>query len=115
MNITYTLKEKKLSENDDISYACVLKEVQSIEQKSDSFVAMELDYQTNYTLKELEMIAGYYLIKRSRRKKRQFVKELVEFENNIENEEIVFRRKLMWSYLDELLEDNYLRKFVVLN
>ena len=115
MNITYTLKEKPQSSGDNISYESVLRAVEKVEKTSDVFLAMELDYQTNYTLKELERIAGYYSLKRSRKKKHPFVKELVEFENNIENEEIVFRRKLMWSYLEELLEDNYLRKFIVLN
>ena len=113
MSITCKIKEPPLSKN-ATSYESVMNEINTIEQKMDCFVAMNLDYKTNYTLKELEMIGGYYSIKRRRMRKDEFIKELVDFENNLENEDIVHRRKLMWSYLDELLEDNYLRKFIVL-
>ena len=114
-NIVFTLKEKDGAEKDKITYETLLKDIEEKETAMDDFVAMEVDYFENYTLKELEKIGGYYDIPRKRKKKKKYIREIVQFEKNIENEEIVYRRKLMWSYMQELLEDKYLSKFIVFN
>ena len=114
-NIVFTLKEKDAAEKEQITYETLLKDIEEKENNMDDFVAMEMDYFTNYTLKELERIGGYYGLLRKRRKKELYVNDIVRFENNIENEELVYRRKLMWSYMQELLEDKYLSKFIVFN
>jgi len=114
-NIVFTLKEKESAEKEKITYEALLKDIEEKETNMDDFVAMEIDYFTNYTLKELERIGGYYGLRRKRKKKELFVNDIVRFEKNIENEDIVYRRKLMWSYMLELLEDKYLSKFIVFN
>ena len=113
-NIVFSMKEKK-SRTDSVTYDDLLKEVEKEETAMDDFVAEELNYFENYTLKDLELIGGYYGLLRKRKKKKDYINDIVRYEKNIENEEEVFQRKLKWSYLQELLEDKYLSKFIVLN
>ena len=75
-------------------------------------IAQEIDYQTNYTKKDLDKIADYYNINK-RKKKIELVEDIVEFENNMINIEIVYKRKRMWSYIDEIKSDKYLSRYLI--
>ena len=114
-NIVLTLKEKADENKEDVTYESIMEDVEKNEHNMDDFVALELHYFTNFTVKELERIGGYYDLARKRRKKEKYVNDIVCFEQNFENEDIVYRRKQLWSYLEELMEDNYLSKFIVLH
>lgn len=82
--------------------------------KHDIITASILNYQENYTVKSLKHIAEYYGEKvNSRTKKQQLINFIVFFENDNNNVEIVLKRKRLWSYLDALLEDKYMKNFVV--
>lgn len=82
--------------------------------KHDIITASILNYQENYTVKSLKHIAEYYGEKvNSRTKKQQLINFIVFFENDNNNVEIVLKRKRLWSYLDALLEDKYMKKFIV--
>jgi hypothetical protein len=79
----------------------------------DNLLAMELDYFENYNMKTLQHFASYYKFPKSRIKKELLIHNIVEFENNPENAEIVYNRKKMWDYLNELKNDDYFSKFIL--
>jgi hypothetical protein len=82
--------------------------------KHDNITASILNYQENYSVKSLKHIAEYYGEKiHSRVKKQQLINFIVFFEYDINNSEIVSKRKLLWGYLDTLLEDKFMKKFVI--
>ena len=81
---------------------------------SDLYFAEVLDYKDNYTKKQLEFIAGYYDIKTRKKKKEELAEEIVLFEKADENAGLVQRRKMMWFYIDEIANDSYLSKYLIL-
>ena len=81
---------------------------------SDLYFAEVLDYKDNYTKKQLEFIAGYYDIKTRKKRKEELAEEIVIFEKAEENMDLVQRRKMMWFYIDEISNDSYLSKYLIL-
>jgi len=80
---------------------------------SDISFALEIEYNTNYTVKSLGQILDYYEISKRKMRKDEMVQMLIMFEEDPENIEIVERRRRMWSYVDELKEDKYFSKYVI--
>ena len=78
-------------------------------------VALELNYSENYTKKQLDRIADYYQIPKRKKKKNELIEEIVIFEQNIANIDIAQHRKTLWYYMDEIKNDNYLSKFLILD
>ena len=81
---------------------------------SDLYFAEVLDYKDNYTKKQLEFICGYYDIKTRKKKKEDLAEDIVIFEKAEENTDIVQRRKMFWFYIDEISNDSYLSKYLIL-
>lgn len=81
----------------------------------DQYVAHELDYRENYTVKMLGCIADYYDISKRKLRKDDLIQEIVIFEQDPINIETVERRKKFWSYLEELKKDPYLSKYILFN
>lgn len=79
----------------------------------DSAYAQILDYKTNYLKKDLIKIAEYYDISVKKKTKDILIEDILSFENNPENCVMVERRQTLWFYLNELMEDNYLRKYII--
>ena len=61
------------------------------------------------------MIADYYSLSKRKKRKHELIENIVDFENNIDNMEIVEKRKLLWFYIEEIKNDNYLNKFLILD
>ena len=80
---------------------------------SDISFALEIEYNTNYTVKSLGQILDYYEISKRKLRKDEMVQMLIMFEEDPENIEIVERRRRMWSYVKELKEDNYFAKYII--
>ena len=118
-NISFSLKEAPISKQSSVTYDDLVREVDLMEMTaivaSDDFVAAEVDYQTNYLKKDLEHIAHYYGIHMGRKRKDELVEQIVVFEKSSDNVEIVFRRKQLWTYMAEIKNDEYLRKFLIFN
>ena len=124
-NIHYSLIEDKI--NRKISYEELKEEVNEREKEIDlkqtddvtDFYSQicfeEQDYMENYTKKQLDLIADYYKISKRKKRKHILIEDIVAFENNMENEEIVSQRKLMWFYVEQIKCDNYLSKFLIFN
>ena len=120
-NISFSLQETCSNENNKniVSYEELVKEVDLMEMTSiigiDDYISMEIDYQTNYLKKDLERIADYYEISKRKKRKEQLAEDIVLFEQDPENIEIVFQRKKLWSYVEEIKCDKYLSKFLILD
>ena len=128
-NIKYSLKEYKKTNKDDVGLT--FDELENfIEEKekeintsykdyddnySEMFFLLEQEYNENYTKKELELIAGYYDISKRKKKKLDLIQEIIIFEQNELNYEIVEKRKLHWFYLEQLSSDDYLKQFIIIN
>ena len=92
----------------------------SIDEKNnnehkDLLLALEIFYNENYIKSELEKIADYYNISKRKKKKNKIIKNIVEFECDVENEYITNRRKTMWFYISELEADEIMSKYIIFN
>lgn len=83
------------------------------ELELDNLLAQQTDYLDNYTLKPLHHIASYYKLQKTKVNKEQLVQNIIEYENNPENAEIVYNRKRLWYFIHELKDDDYFSKFVL--
>ena len=79
----------------------------------DNILAQQIDYLENYNLKMLHHIANYYSIPKTRMKKSDLIEMITHFENNPENSHIVYNRKRLWHYINELKGDDYFSKFIM--
>jgi hypothetical protein len=46
-------------------------------------------------------------------KKADIISAIVAFENNLENYDIVERRRTVWKYMEELKQDSFMKKFII--
>lgn len=107
-NVTYDdLLEQVNCKSENISCECIY-------LYSDLYFAEVLDYKDNYTKKQLEFICGYYDIKTRKKKKEDLAEDIVIFEKAEENTDLVQRRKMFWFYIDEISNDSYLSKYLIL-
>ena len=115
--ISVSLKELIQENNEKVTYDELVNIVNSMEQNTDmeDFVAQEVHYQTNFIKPQLEKIADYYNISKRKKKKDELIQDIVIFEIDPNNIEIVFRRKKLWAYMKEIKEDRYLSKFLIFN
>jgi len=76
------------------------------------------NYIDNYTVKELLVMCDYYgfakNLKVNKSNKQEIAHFLVEFETNPINNYIVCKRKNMWFYVNELKNDKFMKKYVLL-
>jgi hypothetical protein len=78
-------------------------------------LAIELDYTENYLKKDLERIAGYYKLPIRKKKKNEIIADIIDFESNSDNLLLTARRKMLWENIYELIEDEYLNKYIIFN
>jgi len=76
-------------------------------------------YYSEFTVKELLKICSYYGIdkdvKATKCKKNDIVSTIVYYESLLENYEIVEKRVRFWEYIDEMLNDNKMKKYILWN
>ena len=82
---------------------------------NDHKLALETDYNTNYNVKQLKQIITYYKIQLDKRnfKKKELINEIIIFELDNDNKNIVNKRKQLWFYMKQLKEDKCLNKFIL--
>ena len=100
--MSYSLIETKKN-NNDVTYESLMEQVNAESNKLDNsnmdfltiddYIASETDYNSNYTKKQLEFICDYYGISKRKKKKQDLVEEIVVFEKEPSNYDIVQRRK----------------------
>jgi hypothetical protein len=83
----------------------------------DVIASQILNYQLNFTVKQLVVICDYYCIskemKLNKATKLDIINTLVYFENNSINEDIVLKRQNLWFYLNEIKNDKTMKKYVL--
>jgi hypothetical protein len=76
-----------------------------------------IDYNLNYNIKQLLLICEYYgllkEVKTNKMKKLEVIYFLLDFEENIDNTCIVYKRKQLWYFMSELKNDKFMKKFVL--
>jgi len=77
-----------------------------------------VNYKINFTVKQLMQICEYYGIsknmKLTKANKDEIINNIVLFENDPCNYDIVIKRNLMWHYIKELKSDKFMKKFILL-
>ena len=130
-NLSFLLHEKNSDNDENISYDELMVDLdEKYEQKTkneehndlggyyedvDQYETMDLNYNTNFTKKQLDRIAEYYEISKRKKNKQELIVDIILFELNPENEYIVFKRKQLWEYMKEIKADKYLSKFLILD
>ena len=122
-NMIYKIKENS-TDNKEIDLESLLAEVNEkhkiLETKnnhmeSDIYIALELNYETNYSVKQLGQILDYYGISKKKLKKDELIQAILLFEQDDNNIFIVETRKRLWENIQELKQDKYFSKFIIFN
>lgn len=116
-NITFFLDENQCGEFLDLN--TLENELNEIDmtsiQNDDIFIEIK-NYELNFNVKQLMLICEYYNlkdIKVNKLKKQDIIEQIVLFETDPENIEIVTKRKELWYYIDELKNDKIMKRFVI--
>ena len=80
----------------------------------DEIFSRKINYQVNFTVKQLSMMCDYYEIRSRNKNKNELIEALVSFENESKNNSIVLKRKKLWFYLEELRKDSFTKKYILL-
>ena len=128
MNLSYNIKELTEEKNTDIEDLIneinerwkLLDNLHSspIDDKKDissRLIALELNYDTNYTVKMLKMIMDYYQISKRKMIKSEMIQSIILFEEDDNNNDIVEKRRKLWGYMKELKEDSFFSKYIIIN
>ncbi len=87
--------------------------------EDDDMYTEMVNYDMNFTVKQLLLICDYYGlmkdVRTNKMKKQDVIEQILLFENNMENYEMVIRRKELWYYINELKNDKMMKKFVIWN
>lgn len=124
-NITFLIEENEENttfiENNDTNFFFLESELDLESENNgcqDDIMCKIVNYNLNYLTKDLLVICDYYGIgknlKASKANKEQIISALVFFENSPENQEIVVKRNTLWFYMNELKNDKFMRKFIML-
>ena len=125
-NINFFLNDS-IDSNDDsnnsISLNDILEEINAHEgeysQNTDNLFHEVVNYNINYTVKQLLQICDYYNIlkevKMTKCNKEEIINTIVLFESSPDNYNISCRRKQCWFYINELKNDKFMKKFVLWN
>ena len=79
----------------------------------DEIFSRKLNYQVNFTVKQLSMICDYYKIRLRNKNKNELIEVIVSFENESKNTSTVLKRKKLWFYLEELRKDPFTKKYLL--
>lgn len=83
----------------------------------DLIIPQIINYNENYTVKELLLICEYYGVakelKSNKCNKHEIIQFLVIYESNPLNTDVVFKRQNMWFYINEIKNDKFMKKYVL--
>jgi hypothetical protein len=123
-NISFFFHEEECKENStnntDIDINSFLDncEIEKTDKNPELFIPHIFNYQDNFTIKELLLICEYYGIakelKLNKCNKEKIIYFLVDFESNSKNFEIVCKRQTLWFYINEIKNDKFMKKYLLL-
>ncbi len=110
-------KDKRTSNVEDIM-KCIEENEKEIKDDdgqnfSTIYFLMEEEY-NQFTKKELERICDYYSINKRKKRKNDLIQDIIIFEQDIQNSELVDKRIELWYCIEQIKNDNYLKKFLIL-
>lgn len=112
-NISFSIDEP---ESDQVMTYDMTDFLHQDDTHQDISYSMALDYQVNFSLKQLLQICDYYGIskelKLAKCSKEFVINTLVNFELDVENAEQVTRRRTLWFYISELKNDRFMKKYI---
>ena len=109
--------ENEAEHNEEVDLSCLMNMVDNElnKQTEDDKNAIKVDYDLNYTVSELKLIFKYYKLSFRKMKKEEMINTLVDYETNEENIYFVQHRKQMWYYLNELMNDEFFKNYILIN
>ena len=90
----------------------IINEETMSDDNQDTTMAMQLEYSLNYNLKQLKAIANYYKINTRKLKKDEIIENIILFEVAEENQSIVYTRKRLWYFVEELKNDEFFNNII---
>lgn len=111
-NIFFCITEKDYQDNNEIY------KFDFTNENNYLIIPQFINYRENFTVKDLLLICNYYKItkelKLNKFNKDEIIQILVIYELNPLNSEIVFKRQTLWFYINELKNDKFMKKYVLL-
>jgi uncharacterized protein Yka (UPF0111/DUF47 family) len=122
-NILLFLNEKQDKVNNNIDIESFLQQFHNLEcdnfteQFDDEIFTQMKNYELNFNVKQLLLICEYYVllkdVKMNKMKKQDIIEQIILYENNTDNIEMVIKRKELWYYMSELKNDKIMKRFVI--
>jgi hypothetical protein len=126
-SISYCVEELENELEEEINIENLMSEIYDSElndselndsELNDSLIVSKMiNYQENFTVKELLIICDYYAlskeIKQHKCNKEEIIEILVSFESETNNSDITFNRQNLWFYMNELKNDKFMKKFLL--
>jgi len=131
-NITYEFKDDSFSNENLCEIEQLLSEFEQIGSinnyidsatndricfEHDDMYSEMVNYDMNYTVKQLLLICEYYGlmkdVRTNKMKKQDVIEQILLFEASTENYQVVTKRKELWYYMNELKNDKMLKKFII--
>jgi len=118
-NIFFSIIEEDSGNTTDLDLNEITNLINYIDtDKNEVSIYLTVNYKEKYTVKELLLICEYYGfakdLKNNKCNKDEIIEILVIFETNKNNVDIVSKRQNMWNYMNELKNDKFMKKYVVL-
>jgi hypothetical protein len=118
MEISYCVEEIDNNNNEyNFNIEKLMAEISNIEIDDELIVPQMINYNENFTVRQLLIICEYYGfakdVKTNKYNKEQIINFLVSFESDPKNSDIVFKRQNMWFYMNELKNDKFMKKFIL--
>lgn len=115
--ISFYVQEIEQENENNFDIDELMAEIENTDLNNELTIPQMINYNENYTVKELLLICEYYGfakdLKNNKCNKEQIIDFLVTFESDINNSDIVFKRQNMWFYINELKNDKFMKKFVL--
>jgi hypothetical protein len=124
ITISYYVEEIEKHEEDNLNIEELMAKIENTEIEDDEIdcnddlmIPQMINYNENFTVKELLLICEYYGfakdVKTNKFNKEQIINFLVSFETDQNNSDIVCRRQNMWFYINELKSDKFMKKYII--
>jgi hypothetical protein len=116
--------EKEMDINEILNTEYISEYIFKEEEEESLYYTKFLHYDINYKVNQLLRICEYYGIKYygtskdiriNKCNKSDVLNTLIIYENKIENQERVNKRKKLWHYINELKNDKFMKKYVLWN
>lgn len=112
-NITFDIYDSSLSDE----FEHELDDIISTNFSIPSLYNDNYNYLKKYTVKKLLIICDYYdltkLYQMNKKNKEEIINIIVLFEKDIDNSELVNKRRNMWYFMFELSKDKFMKKYVL--